>query len=226
MPVNARTLGLFVILITIGLIPRSIPGLTKKPAESTAWPVVMWLVLPPSFLYAYSWVAHPIFGPSRYNVFVAPAFLLLTAHGLARMPWLAQLFLGSSLPFWMLSNSVQVALPQGTKANWQSVARFLDDDNAPVVVISPSPGRNFEVEVARYYLGNDRAIIPMPGPDVDSIIPVLGPTPGIVYFSASMREGNPVGAIPDELLHESRYVTYFSFRSIRLFRIRMGPKKP
>ena len=34
----------------------------------------------------YSWVSYPVFGPARYTVFVAPAYLVLVASGLSRIP--------------------------------------------------------------------------------------------------------------------------------------------
>ena len=48
--------------------------------------LLLWLILPPLALYLYSWVSDPVFGPARYTVFVAPAYLVLVASGLSQMP--------------------------------------------------------------------------------------------------------------------------------------------
>ena len=48
--------------------------------------LVLWLVVPPTLLYVYSWIFSPIFGPARYTLFVAPAYLILVAQGLAGFP--------------------------------------------------------------------------------------------------------------------------------------------
>ena len=48
--------------------------------------LVLWLVVPPTLLYAYSWLGNPVFGPSRYTLYTAPAYLILVAQGLARLP--------------------------------------------------------------------------------------------------------------------------------------------
>ena len=53
---------------------------------ATSVSLLIWLAIPPLILYAYSWVAHPIFGPARYTLFVAPAYLILVARGLAKLP--------------------------------------------------------------------------------------------------------------------------------------------
>ena len=48
--------------------------------------LLCWLILPPVALYLYSWRFHPVFGPARYTLFIAPAYLLLVASGLSRLP--------------------------------------------------------------------------------------------------------------------------------------------
>src|SRR5262249_7479028 len=48
--------------------------------------LLLWLIVPPLALYDYSWLAQPVFGPARYTVFVAPAYLILVALGLHHMP--------------------------------------------------------------------------------------------------------------------------------------------
>ena len=36
-------------------------------------------------MFAYSWAVRPIFGPARYHLFIAPAYLLLLGQGLSRL---------------------------------------------------------------------------------------------------------------------------------------------
>ncbi len=88
------------------------------------------------------------------------------------------------------------ALSDGRKADWKSAAARLDRKypGVPVVVIAPSPGPNLEVEVARFYLGDRRTVIPR-CQDASSMTssPLLGPRPGRVFFSASLRNHTPRG---------------------------------
>jgi hypothetical protein len=91
------------------------------------------------------------------------------------------------------------------------------------VVIPPEPDRNFEVVVARYYLGDRRIIVPMKGELVDDALQQLGPIPGQIFFSVSMRRQAPAGIVPLELDSENRSVRFRDFReSLRLIEIRVG----
>ena len=57
----------------------------EQPASSVS--LLIWLVFPPLLIYVYSLIAQPIFGPARYTLFVGPAYLILVARGLAKLPW-------------------------------------------------------------------------------------------------------------------------------------------
>ena len=46
--------------------------------------LLTWAAVPPVLMYLYSYLFQPIFGPARYHLFIAPAYLLLLAHGLSR----------------------------------------------------------------------------------------------------------------------------------------------
>ena len=48
--------------------------------------LLLWLIVPPLALYVYSRLFQPIFGPQRYTVYSAPAYLVLVALGLNRLP--------------------------------------------------------------------------------------------------------------------------------------------
>ena len=48
--------------------------------------LLAWYVVPSALLLAYSLVRYPVFGPRRYLLFVAPAYFLLVASGIAALP--------------------------------------------------------------------------------------------------------------------------------------------
>jgi hypothetical protein len=225
---DSRILVLLVSAILVGLAPFDIRGLTRGPRVAGAGPILVWLILPPLMLFAYSLLKYPIFGPSRYNVYVAPAYLILIGAGIARTNRLVQFatffYLLPGLASFALIEDAN-AINHGRKADWRSAARRLDESfpGVPVVVIAPSPGPNYEVEVARFYLGDRRVVIPMPGRELDDVRPLLGPHPGLVIFSASTKNGTPVGDVPAELIVDSRFVRHWNYRGLRLFETRLGP---
>jgi mannosyltransferase len=53
--------------------------------------LLAWYVVPSALLLAYSVVRYPVFGPRRYLLFVAPAYFLLVASGIAALPRLMRL---------------------------------------------------------------------------------------------------------------------------------------
>jgi 4-amino-4-deoxy-L-arabinose transferase-like glycosyltransferase len=165
---NGLTLVVTGALILLGLTARRAPDGT---AGRTVWddPVIascllIWLVVPPVVLYVYSAVAHPVFGPARYTLFVAPAYLLLVARGLAKLPLAVALILagaGAMLSALLLATLVYAP---DLKADWRAAARFLDREAPGVrlVVTATDPEHNVEVETARYYLAPERTINPGP----------------------------------------------------------------
>ncbi len=121
--------------------------------------LLLWLIVPPVILYVYSWLADPIFGPARYTVFVAPAFLILVAAGLGRLPAAVRYPVGLVLAFVSLATLRPAAYDLNRKADWRAFAHDLarempagPDGSIVVVVASSDPNRNVEVETARYYL--------------------------------------------------------------------------
>src|SRR5262249_28109846 len=56
-----------------------------KPSENLI--LITWMMLPPLLMYLYSYGFQPIFGPPRYHLYIAPAYLILLAHGLSKLPW-------------------------------------------------------------------------------------------------------------------------------------------
>ncbi|MDG3004416.1 glycosyltransferase family 39 protein [Paludisphaera mucosa] len=156
---NFLTLAAMTGLIAYGLTHR--PRDPDRPMGVWVAPagLTLWLVLPPTILYAYSAVANPIFGPSRYTLFCAPAFLVLIAQGLARLPvggrWAAAAGM-SALAFATLPG---LAYDPDARADWRGFAARLASDVQrdpglrPIVFVASASRPNVEVETARYYLG-------------------------------------------------------------------------
>jgi mannosyltransferase len=48
--------------------------------------LLCWFAIPPVLLFGYSVLKHPLIGPPRYVLFVAPAYLLLVARGAVALP--------------------------------------------------------------------------------------------------------------------------------------------
>lgn len=176
-------------LILFGLIPsRGEPG-RERPGAS--WALLAWFVVPPILLYGYSALRHPIFGPARYTLFVAPAYLILLARGLARSPVVSALLLalgGSILSGSLLLRTVYRA---DLKADWRAAAAFLSEQPGEpfLLVLAPHPPEeNREVEVAQYYLP-DRI------PARDRQMPA-GEVPGPIVVSVPTRDGREVVPLP------------------------------
>src|SRR5208283_432051 len=117
--------------------------------------LVLWLVVPPTLLYAYSRLGNPVFGPSRYTLYAAPAYLILVAQGLARLPRFTRSCVAVALvPLIVLELGATVYAP-GLKADWSAFATKLaaEMDQNPgtavtVFVQSSDPVKNKEVETA------------------------------------------------------------------------------
>ncbi|MEJ7640417.1 MAG: hypothetical protein WKF75_21225, partial [Singulisphaera sp.] len=110
------------------------------PVGSTS--VLIWFAVPPLLLYAHSFVSHPIFGPPRYTLFVGPAWLLLVARGmrkLPRVPRYAVALACAGLAGVLLRTLVYAA---DVKPDWRSAARVIRqvDPGATVVVLEADPG--------------------------------------------------------------------------------------
>jgi hypothetical protein len=162
--------------------------------------LLIWFFTPPLLLYAYSRVAHPIFGPARYTLFVAPAYLILVGRGLSKLPRPAAMLAGlgaTSLSIAMLPGLVFA--PDRT-SDWRAAAAALDrlDPSAiePVVVVTTDAVSDRTViETARYYLGPLRPIVAMSSRRAALDRPVPR-----VWFAIAVRDGRVVGDLPKSLL--------------------------
>jgi hypothetical protein len=158
---NSWVLAVCLAIIAVGLCSG---GRAAGPSRlAIASPVenlvfIAWAAVPPILMYVYSGLFQPVFGPPRYHLFIAPAYLILLAHGLTRLPpairWpAAAAELGLALALLQTYSPVQ-------KADWRGFAAWLTErhpqqiaDRITVVVHPADPRfRREELEAARYYL--------------------------------------------------------------------------
>jgi hypothetical protein len=204
---NFAVLGGLVLVIAWGIVcfreddapcePRGgdlIPGRWQAPAF-----LLLWLIVPPSALYAYSRLFQPIFGPQRYTVYVAPAYLILVALGLARLPAALRYPVAIALTILAASELRPKVYDPGLKADWRGFASALAAERAgpTLVIVAPSnEGRNVEVETARYYLPAGCDAIPL-----DEATPErLERAHAIaLYLAVALRRGDPVLPPPEQI---------------------------
>ena len=196
---DASTYAVFAGLIVLGLWPRPVRGLSRHFKSTSALPIVVWLIVPASLLYVYSWIGHPVFGPSRYNVYSAPAYLILIGRGLATLGRFVAAMIGSYLVQFVIIMGMMSWMDSEAprKADWRAAARYLEQywPGEPVIVIAPAPGRNFEVEVARYYVRDGRRIVPMPATRAE-FDEATRDRPRRLIFTASRRGRPRSGTFP------------------------------
>jgi hypothetical protein len=160
---NSLVLPICLAIVAVGLVTivRGPDGDRRRlrvdrPVEGLI--LIVWAVVPPVLIYAYSFVGVPIFGPSRYHLYSAPAYLVLVGHGLARLPPLLRWpMAGAGL---VLSMSLLQTYAPTIKADWRGLAAWLERHHpqaapgAIAVVVHPSDPRFLreQPEAARYYL--------------------------------------------------------------------------
>ncbi len=177
---------------------------------------MLWLTVPPVLLYAYSRVADPIFGPPRYTLFVGPAYLVLVARGLGKLPWplsITAAAAGAILSGVMLLNDVY---RPDLKADWRDVAAYLNrrDPGAVVAVISADSSSNTELETARYYFKPGRLVIAWSGRPGDLMSRV-----GSIWVAISLQNSQPIGALPAELTNDKLIREVVNFSRLRLIKL-------
>lgn len=167
---NSLALAVCLAVVALGLfrLVRE-PGsarprpLFDHPTENTI--LLVWAAAAPAGMYAYSYLSQPIFGPSRYHLFIAPAYLLLLAHGLTRLTPLLRWPLAAAGLY--LSMTLLHGYGPTLKADWRGLAAWLDGKhpNAAtsriVVAVHPSDPRfpREQVEAARYYLDDRYRVV-------------------------------------------------------------------
>ncbi len=224
---NSRVLLACFALVAVGLLQarRSTGGdwvrfAVDGPVASTT--LLVWFLLPPILLYAYSWIWHPIFGLARYTLFVAPAYLVLLARGLAKLPmWprIAAAAVGAMLAAAMLSSTVYAP---DLRADWRAAAAFLQSQSleSPVVVPWRDDGLiNGEAIGARNYLAADAVVIGSPT-ELGRFL--LSPRRGDdIWVGIGMDPGTglPAVEVPKALASGYREVEVRSFEGLRLVRL-------
>jgi mannosyltransferase len=230
--VGGNSLVLFglVLLIALGIARR---GLIRDP-EGKWHPVprslvvysilLVWLIVPPVALYVYSWLSYSVFGPARYTVFVAPAYLILVASGLSQIRGWARYPLALALTGISAFSLVPLVYAPDLKADWRSfsaeVFRSLVEhprDSVLVIVASADPDRNVEVETARYYLPEHCTVL---GSEEATAERLDRLDQGEVYFAVGSRQDRPVHSVPARLgaylfSDERRFAGLFVYRGTR-----------
>jgi 4-amino-4-deoxy-L-arabinose transferase-like glycosyltransferase len=186
----------------------------ENPPSSVS--LLIWLIVPPFILYVYSRIAHPIFGPARYTLYVGPAYLILVSRGLAKLPWtlsLAAAGVGAGLSGTMLLSDVYRS---DLKADWRGAATYLSrrDPSALIAVVSPAPSMNTELETARYYLGSRRSVIAWADQPSD-----LMRSQDPIWVAIGLRKDQPVCELPTVLTDDRLIREAVDFSGIRLMKI-------
>jgi hypothetical protein len=167
--------------------------------------LLLWLTLPPIALYVYSWVADPLFGPARYTLFVAPAYLILVALGLSRLSVVPRSMLAMGLAIVSCTAMGPMVYAPDLKADWRDFSKEVGPGVASrpensirvlVIVASADPSRNVEVETARYYLPTGCIAITSEEATAERLAAIAA---GDVYFAVGSRMDNPVTAVPQNL---------------------------
>jgi hypothetical protein len=163
----------------------------------------LWLIVPPTALYLYSRLVQPIFGPARYTVFVAPAYLILVGLGLSRTPSVLRYPLALGLTVLAtLELGAKVYDPE-FKADWRGfaaalAARLADrpGDSVLVIVASTNPDHNVEVETAQYYLPARCTAIALEEATTERLDRTSA---GEVYLTVGSRRGIPARLVPERI---------------------------
>jgi uncharacterized membrane protein len=158
--------------------------------------LALWLVLPPALLYGYSLVGSPIFGPARYTLFVAPAYLVLAAQGLAMLPPLTRYSAAIALALLAAEGFRSGVYRPDLRADWRAFAGVLASrmaanpaDEVTVAVKSTDPARNVEVVTARYYLPERCRVMDLADLESSGIEGIL---PGELYVAVGRTGQFPV----------------------------------
>jgi mannosyltransferase len=172
-------------------------------------------------LYGYSLVSYPVFGPARYTVFVAPAYLVLVASGLSQVPAVVRYPLALGMAILSAMAIGPMVYAPDLKADWREFSKAVAESVASrpgalvvVIVASADPSRNVEVDTARYYLPVGCAAIASEQATPERLARIGA---GEVYFAVGSRQGNPVSPVPERvgpyrLREERRYPGLIVYR--------------
>ena len=208
---NFLTLPVCLLVVCAGLFRFRGPSIVPKkrstlvfdhPALAVSF--LAWLIVPVMLLWIYSRVSQPIFGPARYTLYSAPAYLILMARGMARLPRWAGCALALGATALAFSTLPSLVYAPDLKADWRGTAIELGHMDPsgiePVLVVSNDPRQNLEVVTARYYLGKTRKAIALPAPliDLDKIRRSV-PPPSRFWLAIGVKDGWLTSEIPDRI---------------------------
>lgn len=145
--------------VAYGLIALGIWRLRRERNAGVVVGLIGWFTIPLILLIAYSQLRVSIFGPTRYLLFVGPAFLILLARGLVaigRRPRRVALVAGTAISaqaLWLTTYAPEV------KPGWREAAAAIRavDPAATIVVQGRSP--SMYPMTLRYYLGPEADVL-------------------------------------------------------------------
>ncbi|HKM52596.1 MAG TPA: glycosyltransferase family 39 protein, partial [Isosphaeraceae bacterium] len=168
---NSAALLVCVLIIGMGFVARKDLHLNLDLRVENLI-LLVWLTAVPVLMYTYSWIFRPIFGPPRYHLFIAPAYLILLARGLCKLTWPLRWTLAAGALWLSLQMIDANVYSQVVKADWRGLARWLNQEralqdaasaDAPVTIaVHPSDARfpQDEIHAARYYLDDRHRVVP------------------------------------------------------------------
>jgi hypothetical protein len=201
---NLVTLAGSLVLIAVGLVtltrredgrPRVV---LDAPVASLG--LLIWLTVPPLLLLADSRLARPILGVGhdRSELFVAPAYLILVARGIARLPIWAGWLVGIAISARAMMMLATVVFAPDLTADWRTAAAALDRADPSkkelVFVVAADPAHNGEVEAARHYLRGRRVYaLPISPAQVWSL---RRSTRSRFWIAVGVRDGQFTASLP------------------------------
>lgn len=196
--------------------PRVRPIRLDHPREAAL--LLIWFSVPPVVLYVYSLVRHPVFGPDRYTQFVAPAYLLLVARGLVKLPPIPRFGLAAAGAVLSALLMQSLVFDPEMKADWRAASAAIAraGPGGKVVILSDDrPFAEVAAETARYYLGPATEVIVLDKKRAaarasdGSLAPPL-------FFVVRKQYVRPATWIPEVFLAPSRSVEVRDFPGLRL----------
>ncbi len=163
---NFLTLLAFVAVAAYGMMARG--GETGRrwvldqPASSLM--MFIWFAVPALLLYGHSLVTSaPIFGPPRYTLFVGPAYLILVARGLTKLPRVPR-YAAAAVALVLAGALLRTLVyAPDVKADWRGAAAHFHevDPRSTVVLLTDAPANYGQFVPLRYYFGPDVKIMMM-----------------------------------------------------------------
>ncbi|HEV3120926.1 MAG TPA: glycosyltransferase family 39 protein, partial [Isosphaeraceae bacterium] len=98
-------------------------GLDHPLAATT---LLSWFALPPLLLFGYSLIGYPLFGQARYTLYVGPAFVIMLARGLVKLPVLVRWPLGLVFVVLAVGLLKTTVYAPNLKADWRGAASLLE----------------------------------------------------------------------------------------------------